>query len=387
MLYSSDLSQLGLGVHQIVYNPSNPEEQSEAQRLIDQLNGLVGARRLPAVAPVVKQHLLEEVIERFLREAEAGKRQSTIEKYRHSLRLFLGLMGNMPIIEVNQTTLGDFKGKLEKLPAHASKKPATKGKTLAQLVEEPTAGKIAPRTLNTHLRNVVSFMGWTAAHYAGVQRVTSGKLAVAIKERPDEEREVFDDGDLAKLFGSKFATLPDHKRWLLLTGLCSGARIEEICQLDLHKDVYMEDGIWVFDFNDLDEKALKTKASKRKVPIHPELLRLGIIEYFDSLKARGHTRPFPQWEAYRGKHSKNASKWFGRYCDRQGVVDRRKTFHSFRHSALNAMKQAGIEEGKAASVAGQTFHGISYARYGKGYPPKALVDAVAAINYPVMRTL
>jgi hypothetical protein len=132
---------------------------------------------------------------------------------------------------------------------------------------------------------------------------------------------------------------------------------------------------------------LKTKASKRKVPVHPALIQLGVLEYFESVKARGHTRPFPEWEPYKGKFSKNASKWAGRYFDACGVTDRRKVFHSFRHGALNRMKQAGIEEGKAAAVAGQTYGGISYSHYGKAFPPGALRDAVAAIDFPALRTL
>jgi hypothetical protein len=141
--------------------------------------------------------------------------------------------------------------------------------------------------------------------------------------------------------------------------------------------------MWVFDFNDLDDKTL-TKASKRKVPVHSALLRLGILQYFDAVKARGHNRPFPQWKPYKGKWSKSASKWAGRYFDSCGVTDRRLVYHSLRHGALDCMKRAGIEEGKAAAVAGQTYHGISYSRYGKSYPPKALQEAVASVSYPAL---
>jgi len=384
MEYTSDLTQLGLGVHRISYNPKNTDEQQEAQRLIDQLAELTGTQgALRPMAPAVAQPMLSDVMLRFLGEMRTNKRQSTADKYEHTLQCFLELMGDMPITAVSQTTLGEFKGKIARLPRHASKRPSTRGKMLAQLIEHEHKELIAPRTLNTHLRNVVSFMAWAGGHYAGIQRVSSAKLAIPIKTRADEERAAFSDDDLQKLFGERFRELPEYKRWLLLMGLFTGARIEELCQLNLTTDVYQDEGIWVFDFNDLDDKNLKTKASKRRVPIHPMLLRLGILEYFEAVKARGYARPFEHvWDAYKGKFSKNASKWVGRYIDGVGITDKRKVFHSFRHTALDRMKQAGVEEGKAAAVAGQTYGGISYSRYGKSYQPSVLLDTVSAISVP-----
>jgi integrase len=383
MLYKADLSALGLGLHQIEYDSSNEVEKQEADRQIGQLRTFIGTREHVSTKPATAA--LSTVIAEFMQEQDRSKAGATVEKYKHSLRCFVELSGDMPITSVSQTTLGAFKKQMARLPRHATKNPPTRGKSVKELVVMEFSERIADRTLNTHLRNVVSFLRWARGHYSGVQALTSDKLAISIKARADEERAVFTDADLSKIFGAGFSDLPAHKRYLLLCGLYSGARIEELCQLDLMKDVYQDEGIWIFDFNDLDDKNLKTKASKRKVPISQTLLELGILEYFESVKARGHTRPFPEWEPYKGKFSKNASKWAGRWFDVCGVTDKRKVYHSYRHTALDRMKQAGIHEGHAAAVAGQTYGGISYSRYGKAFPPSALLDAVAAIDFPLLR--
>jgi integrase len=385
LIYKADLDALGLGVHHIEYDPSNEVERQEADRIRGELRTFIGARK-PA-SNTKHTPMLSAVIDEFMQEMNKSKAAATAEKYQHTLDCFRELSDDMPITAVSQTTLGAFKKQIARLPKHASKNPATRGRSVKELVAMEHSERIADRTLNTHLRNVVSFMRWASGHYSGVQRLTSDKLAISIKARADEERAVFSDADLQKIFGPAFVDLPDYKRYLLLCGLFTGARIEELCQLDLIKDIYQEDGLWVFDFNDLDDKNLKTKASKRKVPIHPALIQLGLLEYFESVKARGHSRPFPEWEPYKGKFSKNASKWAGRYFDTCGVTDKRKVFHSFRHGALDRMKQAGIEEGKAAAVAGQTYGGISYSRYGKAFPPNALRDAVGAIDFPALYAL
>jgi hypothetical protein len=53
----------------------------------------------------------------------------------------------------------------------------------------------------------------------------------------------------------------------------------EICQLYV-ADIRQEDGIYIFDVNDDgDDKALKTASSRRKIPIHSELIKRGFIEY------------------------------------------------------------------------------------------------------------
>ena len=92
-----------------------------------------------------------------------------------------------------------------------------------------------------------------------------------------------------------------YSYWLIPLALFTGAREGELCQLDL-KDFIEVDGIPCIDINDIDasevveegghRKRVKNKNAKRLVPIHPELIRLGLLRYVERLRERGQTHFF-----------------------------------------------------------------------------------------------
>jgi hypothetical protein len=51
-----------------------------------------------------------------------------------------------------------------------------------------------------------------------------------------------------------------HQYWVPLIGLYSGARIEEICQLEVN-DVRESSGVWIMDINRNGDKRVKTAAT------------------------------------------------------------------------------------------------------------------------------
>lgn len=377
-----------LGELKLDYDPTNPAELAEADRIRQDL--------LARVAPTNKKgagEALSILVPRFLVEMKQTKAPATFGKFEHSLRLFLEITGDCGVYELGQARLAVFRDKLLCCPKHIGVMPETKGRPLAEIIGDDVQATIAPRTVNTHLRNVVAFSSWAHARDERVPKLTAEKLALPIDQRADEERKALDAKDLRLLFeGVRYKQLAEdepHKCWLMLIALYTGARIEEISQLDLHSDVIEVDGMLVFDINALGDKRVKNKGSKRKVPISPKLTEMGLRRYLDAIRGHGHRRPFPQWKTSVDKktggikHSKGASKWFGRYCDQLGITDPAKVFHSFRHTLLNHLKQAGVEEGKAAAIAGQTYGGITYTRYGKAYDPVDLCGIVKGIDFSI----
>ena len=74
-------------------------------------------------------------------------------------------------------------------------------------------------------------------------------------------------------------------------GLYSGARPGELCQLHVG-DVRREGEIWVIDINAHGDKRLKTESSAGLVPIHPQLIGLGWLDYVEHCRTRGQERLF-----------------------------------------------------------------------------------------------
>ncbi len=88
--------------------------------------------------------------------------------------------------------------------------------------------------------------------------------------------------------------------WLPVIGLNTGARPREVCQLNPQCDWGKEGEVWYLDFNENkpDGKGL-TKSIRtsytRLVPLHPELVRLGLPAYLEKMKRAGADRLFPSF--------------------------------------------------------------------------------------------
>ena len=115
-------------------------------------------------------------------------------------------------------------------------------------------------------------------------------------------------------------------------------------------DVQCADNIWYIDVNkDEEGKRLKNAQSKRKVPLHPDLIKLGFLDYVPQRQkavglsgmifADGITLPENQ------SVTKNYSRKFSDYTVKAGIradKDNKFVFHSFRHNFHDAMDAAGV---------------------------------------------
>lgn len=84
--------------------------------------------------------------------------------------------------------------------------------------------------------------------------------------------------------------------------LFTGARREEIANLAL-ADIRQEEGIHYFDIAPDGQRGrrLKNKSSKRRVPIHSELIILGFLDYVEARRNQGETMLFSKVTEGRGR--------------------------------------------------------------------------------------
>jgi len=161
----------------------------------------------------------------------------------------------------------------------------------------------------------------------------------AMRRRP------FTSEELLKVFGSQEFIAQRQTRperyWLCLACLFTGARREEIGQLQI-VDIQEEDGIPYFNITPEGdgEKTVKTEGSERRVPVHSSLVKLGFLEYVESIKTAGHSQVFPQLKKQHGKCSGPVGKFFARLMDKVGLSDPRLVLHSTRHNLVNGLRAA-----------------------------------------------
>jgi integrase len=110
------------------------------------------------------------------------------------------------------------------------------------------------------------------------------------------------------------------------------------------------------------------------------MVELGILRHVDSVKATGADRLFPELEAVRGKLGHAPSKWFGRYKTKRGVTDPRKTFHSFRHSFIDELRDAGVQDSLIKRMVGHEDSSVTFGIYGSRTPLRAMAEALRHIE-------
>jgi integrase len=94
-------------------------------------------------------------------------------------------------------------------------------------------------------------------------------------------------------------------------------------------------------------RSVKTETSLRAVPIHPELIRIGFMDFVEHARASDgqSARLFPHLrQGSKGGYGEAFSKWFGRYKRSLGISNEKSVFHSFRHGFKDALRSAGVNE-------------------------------------------
>jgi len=146
---------------------------------------------------------------------------------------------------------------------------------------------------------------------------------------------------------------PDYF-WGPLLGLHFGVRLGDFVTAKL-KDVghIKEIDTWYID---VPYEVAKNSNSVRRLPITEPLIRLGFLQYVEHLRCLGaeHLFPHRDWTAPTALRdpSKQQSRRFGEYLDAIGIRSPRLVFHSFRHTVVSVMQDAGVPMSHAMQIAG-----------------------------------
>jgi integrase len=158
----------------------------------------------------------------------------------------------------------------------------------------------------------------------------------------------------------------NSKFWIPLISLFSGMTVSEICDLE-KVDVRNQAGMVSLDVrtDHSRNRTVKTKSRVRRVPVHPELIKFGFLEYVEKL-AEGPL--FPELYLNASNPSDAFGKWFLRFRLSIGV-DRstipKVSFHSFRHSFREACRESEIPDYAAKRIGGWSAGSDQQSRYGK----------------------
>ncbi|MGO4763800.1 DUF6538 domain-containing protein [Cupriavidus sp. 2KB_3] len=309
--------------------------------------------------------LLSTAIMEFLEHLPPAQRAMN-EKHRFILPAFLEVAGDMPITELRQSHVKDFLLTVQKLPPRWSDLRRKNGQNIRDLASKGWSETLSLKTYEgSYLASLRTFIDCAVADWQDVgfpttlttnipylgSRTTTERKQRAL--RPDEIRLIFFN-DRMKKFVARPAQV--HKFWLLAIELYTGARVREICQINPQSDWGSKDGIWwVRLTNEPGEnpdpdviKSVKT-GKPRTIPMHAELVRLGLPDYLEQLKRGGARRLFPQWTPTGGDAGAAPGKFVANYMRAiglHGVANEQgnavRGSHTFRHTLLTYGRKIGV---------------------------------------------
>jgi integrase len=270
--------------------------------------------------------------------------------------------------------------------------------------------RIAPRTLKNYYNNISSIFSLACDEgYIRANPAKSRKLRETFKlEKKPAEPKLFTLEELKTIFHSPLYTGciddneewgyyrkpgPDHPRnakfWLPLLALFHGFRLNEVCQLYV-EDVGSEKGISFLNIReDLDdeqqtEKRIKTASSWRKVPLHPEIIKMGFLDYVEERRNdTSSTRLFPTIliDEKTGTYSHGSGRWFVRFFEAACGYKPKANFHSFRHHFATSLHRAGVSETTMKKLGGWALSGVMNRVYVHGELP-VLFEGISKVEYP-----
>jgi len=347
---------------------------------------------------------LKELIESYISERKHGWSEHAAVKTEKTVRTHLNLLvesigSNAPVSRLTKSDISLFKDTLMNFPSNRTKVRLYKHKTLDELrhMKIPERHKISAQTIKDYSNRVIGFLVWCVDNGVTSDNNLSAPLRGAKKalrksKRSQDQRDIFSDNDLKKLFLSNQYLQSTHKNpsqhWIPLLALFTGARLGELCQLHVDDIKYDEPlDIWYMDINDLDDKGTKSDSSNRVVPIHDQLIRLGFIDYVNSMNRK---RLFSEVKKSADGNFELMSRWFNRtYRNRSNCNvgqgrNEHKTFHSFRHTFLNSFKQMGLNMDLAEEMAGHAPSGSeTRVRYAKDSNLELKNKMLQKLNYSV----
>lgn len=342
-------------------------------------------------------HTVEELIAGYLADNKPRWAPSTAKAASAPLRALKELLG--PTRDVATISREDGRSlfhDISSLPRNYTKLPELKGLSMKAAIEKgkklglPT---LAPASVNDiYLNFIGGALRWGVKEQWIASDPLSG-LSVLDTVADMDKREPFTPAQLNRLFRSSRWEAPfditasgDPLRfWGPLIALYQGMRRGEIAQLRV-EDIETVDGVLVFQVRpSADGQRVKSTAGRRTLPVHAELIRMGLPEFVAAQRTAGHKQLFPA-------HGPNSigiwggalGQWFSRILSVGKFDGTRLGMHSFRHNFEDALRAAGYH-GTAIGqeLAGREKTDKVSGSYGAGrYPVASLKEAMDKISYP-----
>ena len=310
---------------------------------------------------------LSEVAHKYFRERKVAPR--TADAWKTAIKRFTDyILGDIGVRSITRRHVIDFKSYLLETKSRRG-------------------GRLSPASINKELAALKTILNFALDNDLCETNPTQG---VRVKfNKHANKGHPFSQEDLDKIFGSdwfseapKDPTKRPERFWVTLLCLYQGRRISEVTQR-LVTDVGAQDGIpFIRIVPENADQSVKNDASANKVPLHPELIRLGFLDYVTALKRKKAVRLFPgaksKSKSRANRDSDPISKNFAYLLRRRlKITHKKKTLHSLRHTWTDRAKDCLIPEQIAEELLGHKGY------YGRGAALSTLGNEIKKLSYEI----
>lgn len=362
-----------------------------------------------ASVPQLSARLFGDLAEAYLanyktESAAQGISQKRIDAVSRQVDLVKEIIGpNEPVSTVTYARCQEARNTLAKLPTNMTKHYP--GATIDQAIAR--AEREGRATLSRERQSAILDTLSSVLEYGVKDRVLSFNPSSDLKPlgrtvAPEDRRRPFATEQLKAIFNAPiftgcrddqhgFAKPGDnHPRrarfWVPLICLFHGMRPNEICQMHVSDVRKTELGRFYFGAStSAPDQKLKTETSRRNIPFHPEIIKIGFEDYLLGKKKDGTERLFPELKTDKyGYYSAGISDWFtASFLPKYIKKSPGLSLYSFRHNFRDALRRIEPPSGVLEQLGGwKQNKTTSDKAYGDGYTPDHLAKYIDAVEYP-----
>lgn len=344
-----------------------------------------------AVEQTERGRTVSQLIEAYEADKAPGWSGSSKKAVVPVFRLLRDVFSDRPLSTVTREDARAVVALLQGLPTQLGKRKELEGLSMVKAVEKgrvlglPT---IQPKTINDgYLLHIASMWNWAVKE----QWITSSPfkgLAVHDPVADEDRRDPFKLPQLCTLFSSAPWDAPwtagkvtAGTYWVPLLCLFHGFRNAEAAGLRV-VDVEEEEGVALIRIKAYGGRALKNASSRGTIPVHPELVRLGFLDFVGQRRAANAALLFDEGVANsRGQVAAKLAERFSKHVRSLGLKGQKLGTHSFRHNFEDRIREAELVERTALAIARRSEKGSGKV-YGSGLSARVKAAAIAKIVYP-----
>ena len=334
----------------------------------------------------------------FERKKIEGKKIKEIESDKRIVEEFIEIIGDIDFSTITKNEVSHYIDVQTKLPPNRKKSPKYRDLTIKEVMKLELSQKEiqTPQNINKRITKLSVFGNWGVRQGLLITNPFSG-MKFSVKKQP-HTRQPFTADELRKIFKPEtylkwtiHFSHPYRKNrvsnqlpyyWIFLLGIFSGMRTNEMCQLRLI-DIKKQNNIWFIFIEDSEETKVKTENAIRKVPVHPQLIDLGFVDYVTTQKKSKRGRLFWELSEDRDGFASHVSRHYNqRFLPTVGVWKKyTKVLYCTRHTFINKLYSEKVDENVIKVLVGHEKEFTMKHYGGEPYTPERLLEEISKVNY------